>query len=176
MSAENPFGVEQMALYFSTTAGAATPVAGNLIGEFRGEPTISDVSASAMWRGQNRVASYAVFHDRDVSMTIPGFSFDSSVAMAQLMNGTHTSASTLHGGAATAREDKVAVNSKPLDGEFLIEGLNTGDGFKFQILAHKAFITSVNPTIARTDFATMDVNLTLLADDSNDVWSIFHEF
>ena len=163
-----------MQLYFATTAGAATPAAGNLVGAFRGEPTISDVAASATWRGQNRAPSHVVFHDRDISMTIPGFSFDSSVAMAQFWNGTHTSASTLHGGAATAREDKVTVNSKPLDGEWLIEGLNTGDGKKFQILAHKGFVSSINPTIARTDFATMDLNLTLLADASDDVWSIFH--
>lgn len=175
MPAENPFGVEQMALYFATVAGGATPVAANLVGEFRGEPTISDVAASATWRGQDRTPSYVVFHDRDVSMTIPGFSFDSSITMAKFWNGTQTGATTLHGGAAVARSDKLTVNSKPLDGEWCIEGLNTGDGKKFQILAHKAFITSINPTIARTDFASTDLNLTLLADASDDVWTIFHE-
>jgi len=176
MAAQNPYGVEQMALYFSTTAGAATPAAANLIGEFRGEPTISDVSATATWRGQNRVAKHVVFHDREVSMTVPGFSFDSSVTMAKLFDGTHTSASTLHGGAATAREDKMTINSNPLAGEYLIHGTNTDDAETFQVLAHNAFATSINPTIARTDFSTLDLNLTLLADAANDVWSIFQSF
>lgn len=174
MGAANPYGVEQMALYFSTVAGGATPVAGNLIGEFRGEPSISDVSASAKWRGQDRVASRVVLHDRDVSMTIPGFSFDSSVNMAKLVNGTHTSATTLHGGAAAARQDKLSKNSKPLTGEFLIEGTNTDDGNTFQIRVHNAYATSVNPTLARTDFATLDLNLELLADSSGDVWSVYN--
>ena len=174
MSAESPFGVERMALYFHTAAGAATPAVGNLIREFRGEPTISDVSANAMWRGQNRVAKYVVFHDREVSMSIPGFSFDSSIAMAKLYNGTTTAADTLHGGGGTARSDKLTVNSRPLDGEWLIDGVNTADAKTFQVLAHKAFITSINPTIARTDFSTMDLNLSLLADASDEVWTIYH--
>jgi len=175
MAAENPYGVEQLVLYFNTLTAGATPVAANLIGEFRGEPTISDVSATATWRGQDRVAKHVVFHDREVSMTIPGFSFDSSVAMAKLMNGTHTSATTLHGGAAAAREDKLSTNSKPLKGEWLLHGTNTADDKIFQVLVHNGFATSVNPTVARTDFSTMDINLTLLADASDDVWSIFHE-
>lgn len=175
MSAETPYGIEQMQLYFSTTAGVATPAAANLVGEFRGEPSISDVSATAVWRGQDRVGKNAIFHDREVSMTVPGFSFDSSVVMTKFLNGTQTTSTTLHGGSAAARSDKLTVNSNPLTGEWLIEGLNTEDGKKFQVLAHSGFMTSVNPTLGRTDFSVLDVNLTLLADSNNDVWEILHE-
>lgn len=175
MSAETPYGVEQQKLYFSTVTAGATPVAGNQLGDFSGEPSISDVSAVAVWRGQDRVGKNVIFHDREVSASVPGMVFDSSLALAKLMNGATTTSTTLHGGAAQATTDKVTVNSRPLQGEFLIEGLNTEDDKKFQVLMHNAFITSVSPTISRQDHATMDVSLTLLADSSNDVWEILHE-
>ena len=130
---------------------------------------------TAVWRGQDRVGKSAIFHDREVSMTVPGFSFDSSVVMTKFLNGSQTTSTTLHGGSAAARSDKLTVNSKPLTGEWLIEGLNTEDGKKFQVLVHNGFMTSVNPALGRTDFSVLDVTLTLLADAGNDVWEILHE-
>ncbi len=170
---QNPYGVEQGALYFSTTAGGATPAAGNLLGEYRGEPGFNVSAASAQWRGQNRIASHAVLHDTEVGATIPGFSFDTSEAFAKLMDGVHTSASTLHGGAAAAREDTLSKNSKPLVGEILIHGTNTDDGKVYQLVLHKCYITGLTPTISRTDFASTDLNIVCLADSGGEVISTF---
>ena len=172
---QTPFGVEQQILYFSTTAGGATPAVANQVGEFRGEPVINLTWANATWRGQDRFAKHSVRHDGDGSASIPGFTFDASEAITKFLNGTHTQATTLHGGSAAAREDKVAKNTKPLSGEWVIEGLNTADAKKFQIILHNAFLTGVNPTIGRTDFAATDLALTLLADASGDVVSFVNE-
>ena len=172
---QTPFAIEQAILYFSTVTAGATPATANQVGEFRGEPTTNISHASALWRGQDRFAKNVALHDADASATIPGFTFDSSEVLTKFMNGTHTQATTLHGGSGAAREDKVSKNTKPLLGEWLIEGLNTADGKKVQILYHNAFLTGVNPTHSRTDFAVLDLNLTLLADGGGAVFSVFHE-
>ena len=172
---QTPFAIEQATLYFSTVTGGATPAAANQVGEFRGEPVTNISHASALWRGQDRFAKTAVLHDADASASIPGFTFDSSEVLTKFLDGTHTSATTLHGGTATAREDKVSKNTKPLLGEWLIEGSNTDDGKKVQVLYHSAFLTGVGPTHGRADFASLDLSLTLLADGNGDVFSVFHE-
>ena len=171
---QTPFAIDQAVLYFSTVSGGATPATANQVGEFRGEPVTNISHASALWRGQDRFAKNAVLHDADASATVPGFTFDASEVLTKFLNGTHTQATTLHGGSAAAREDKVAKNTKPLLGEWLIEGLNSADGKKVQILYHNGFLTGVGPTHGRTDFATLDLNLTLLADGNGDVFSVFH--
>jgi hypothetical protein len=170
-----PFAIEQAALYFSTTTGGATPVAANAVGNFEGEPSVSITWASAQWRGQDRFAAHAVMHDADASATIPRFSFDSSEVAAKFIDGTNTAATTLHGGAAAATEVKIGKNSKPLMGEWLLEGTMANSGtLKVQVLFHKAYITGLSPTFGGNDFVATDLNLVLLQDASGDVMSVFH--
>ena len=174
--AQTPLGLTQATLYFSTTTGGATPATANAMGEFRGEPVVNITQASATWRGQDRVAKHVIMHDTDITATIPGFTFDSSEVLAQFADGTHTSATTTHGGSQAAREDKWAKNTKFLEGEWLLEGKSTEDETKVvQLLFHQAFMTGANPTVGRTDFATLDLNLTLLQDASGDVFSVYQE-
>lgn len=172
---QTPFAIDQATLYFSTTTAGATPATANQVGEFRGEPATNMTWGTALWRGQDRFAKNAVLHDADASATIPGFTFDSSEAMTKFLNGTFTAASTTHGGSYVGRESKVAKNTKPLLGEWLIQGTNTADGKVVQILYHNAFITSMSPTHGRSDFAALDLNLTLLADAAGDVMSVFQQ-
>ena len=181
---ETPYAIEQMTLYFSTVTAGATPTAANLVGEFRGEPVTNITHASALWRGQDRFAKNAVLHDADASATIPGFTFDSSEVLTKFLNGTHTnpgSTSILHGSAPHtistnwASHDKAAKNTKPLLGEWLIQGLKSDTGKVIQILYHNAFLTGIGPTHGRTDFGTLDLNLTLLADAAGDVFSVFKQ-
>ena len=53
--------------------------------------------------------------------------------------------------------------------------VSVAEAEKNSAIVHNGFMTSVNPTLGRTDFSVLDVNLTLLADASNDVWEILHE-
>ena len=170
-----PYAIEQAALNFSTTAGAATPVAANAVGNFEGDPSANLTWASATWRGQDRFAAHAIMHDAEGSATIPRFSFDSSEVMAKFIDGTNTGATTLHGGGAAATEVKITKNSKPLMGEFLLEGtLANSSPLKVQVLFHKAFITGLSPTFSGGDFAATDLNLVLMQDAAGDVISVFH--
>ena len=168
-----PYGIEQGILYFSTVTAGATPAAGNQLADVRGEPTVNITHASALWRGQDRFPKNAVLHTADARATIPGVTFDHSMALTKLMNGTNTAATTLHGGTAAARESKVVLNTKPLLGEYLWHGKMTSTGSTVQLLFHNAFITGVSPTLGATDFNTFDIDLTLLADGNGDVFSVF---
>jgi len=172
---ETPYAIEQMTLYFSTVTAGATPAAANQVGEFRGEPVTNITHASALWRGQDRFAKNAVLHDADASATIPGFTFDSSEVMTKFSNGTFTAATTTHGGAYVGHEAKLTKNSKPLLGEWLLQGTKTDTGKIIQILYHNAFLTGIGPSHGRTDFNALDLNLTLLADAAGDVFSVFKQ-
>jgi len=167
-----PSAIEQGILYFSTVTAGATPVAANQLGETRGEPTMNITYASAVWRGQDRFPKNVVNHDGTVQITFPGMTFDHSQAIAKLMNGVNTAATTLHGGGAAARESKVTKNTKPLLGEWLYEGKQTATGSTIQILVHNAHLTGVSPSLGKTDFNAWDLQLQVLADASGDVVSV----
>jgi hypothetical protein len=173
MASANPYGIEQWALYFSTVTAGATPAAANRVGQFRGEPSVNVTEAQQLWRGQNRFASNVLFHDGEATMTVPGFSFDSSEVLGKFWNAT-TGATTTHGGSYSGTKQTLSKNTRPLVGEWLLEGLNTDDGKVVQWRAHKGFITTIHPSGPRTDFAAMDLNITLLADAGGDLLS-FHK-
>lgn len=175
MAVETEFGWEQAKLYFSTVAGGATPVAANQLATFRGEPQHNETFSNVFWRGQDRRRSRVLTHDIDGTVTIPGVTFDSSAVLTKLMNGTATGATTLHGGAAAATEDKITTQTKPLSGEWLLEGLKTADGKKFQVLIHNAILSGIAPNLTRQDFMTVDLNLDVMVDSSGDEISYFTE-
>lgn len=168
MASRNPYGVEQWALYFNTVAAGATPAAANLVGQFRGDPALNVTAATALWRGQNRFATNVLFHDSEASLTVPGFSFDSSEVLGKFWNGG-TGAATTHGGSYAGTQQKLSKNTKPLTGEWLIEGINSDDAKVMQWRVHKGFITAINPTGTRTDFSSMDLTITCIADSSGDL-------
>lgn len=175
MASITPTAWEQLKLYWSTTAGGATPVAGNLVGEFTGDPSFDIKMGAVVWRGQDRFPKQVAFVDGESSVTIPGMQFDPDEAFSKFWTMVKSAAATLHGGAAVATSFTLGANVKPQTAEFLIEGLYTSTGKKAQILIPKGYVDSIPPTVGRSAFASWSLGLKCLQDASGNSLKIFTE-